>query len=50
MTQDEHIAEVLADLRSICQNPTPEAVQDLLTDWKTQGEYLNNTDSAWRQR
>jgi hypothetical protein len=49
VTKDEHIAEVLAGLRSLRQNPTHEAAQDFLTDWKAQGEYLNQTDSVWRQ-
>ena len=44
MTQDEHIAEVLRDLRSLRQNPSPEAARDVLEDW----EYLDRTDSAWR--
>jgi hypothetical protein len=49
VTTDEHIAEVLTGLRALRQNPTPEAASDLLTDWTTQGEYLDRTDSAWRQ-
>lgn len=48
MTQDEHIAEALTGLRALRQNPSPEAAQDLLKDWKAQGEYFDRTDSAWR--
>lgn len=48
MSQEDRIAEVLAGLRHLRQNPSPEAARDLLEDWAAQREMYNQTDSAWR--